>query len=117
MSRPDDKNVTVVDLSKTVRLHDIGGGSWEIQEGITGAGLRVYWLVNPDDQNYPTITLPAHESTGPLPDSVQRKLSYWRFRCGAERKTGGLCKNKTDGRRCHRHTAAQQITADQEANR
>lgn len=118
----DDNNISVWDHSTAVRLGDVGGGRWELVEGIRGDGDRRYWLLNPDraHEGY-HIVYPSHELVGPLPEDILNRINqaarmadYWKCRCGAETATTGTrCRNRvTGGGRCHRHRVADPAAVD-----
>ncbi len=93
---PSRSAVLTVDLDAAVAVHPDGSES--------------LWLLVPGDDDGPASPPPAHEQTGPLPESYQRRLAQ--PRCGRPRLDGLPCQTPVAvvGQTCGHHRAGRRAT-------
>ncbi len=87
--------VLTLDLDAAVAVHPDGSES--------------LWLLVPGDDDGPASPPPAHEQTGPLPESYQRRLAQ--LRCGRPRVDGLPCRTPVAavGQACSHHRAGRAV--------
>ena len=101
----------LVDTNRSAVLTRYGcGHTLDAAVAVHPDGSESLWLLVPGDDDGPASPPPAHEQTGPLPESYQRRLAQ--LRCGRPRVDGLPCRTPVAavGQTCSHHRAGRRAT-------
>jgi len=102
MTEPTDR--PLVDVNRSAVLTRYGcGHTIDAAVAVHSDGSETMWLLVPGGDDGPASPPPAHEQTGPLPESYQRRLAQ--PRCGQPRLDGRPCRTPVarSGLTCANH--------------
>jgi hypothetical protein len=116
VKRPEDgmgyrERVALVDTYRSVDLDDVGGQGLTVVVAVSSDGCEHLGVVERQQLGAEgagfTRNVPEHESFGPLPIDVVKRIAVAgrTYRCGRPTRTGRPCRNRVShpGDSCHHH--------------